>query len=519
MKKEKKQEILQEKLPEENGKTVIEKEGKRARKKKRKKAPIIIAVIVIVLVVLRLISCATAPQTGAVVTTVTAHRGELQESISTSGTVESEEKKVIFAPVNGRIGQVEVAAGDAVKAGDLLVSYDMEEMEKTLRQAALQQEKSTAVYQGAMADNSENQAKYQEADTNLAVLEQQIADNKAYLKDLQSKLSQSKRDTSNGLADEGYELSEELARLSEELKALGDESTPGYDAQKAQAIQQEIQSVNARISRNSYLQSVATSTDYYAQMEQEIADVQERIAEYEEYKGRMESQKTSSENSILDSYDKSGYNADKQLADLTYKEAEQEYYEAKQGIIAEFDGIVTECTAVAGSPVTDGAQLLALESSENLRVSFDASKYDLEKLAVGQKAEITISGGTYEGEVSKINRMAAKNESGTPMVGVEIHITNPDDKIILGLDAKLTIYTNQAQDALLIPVEAVNADKEGDFLYVVENGVAVKKSIVCGISSDTYTEVKEGITEQDQIILSAYTTLEEGMAVTAVPAQ
>lgn len=487
------------------------------KKKKRKKAPVIIAIVVILLVVLRMVSCALTPAAAAFVTTTKAVRGDLQESISTSGTVASEEKTVIYAPVTGKLGQVNVAAGDAVKAGDVLVSYDMEEMEKTLRQAALQQQKSAASYNGAMADNSENQTKLKEADTNLNVLNQQIADNKEYLKDLQSKLSQSKRDTSSGLADESYNLSSRLNQLNGELEAL-DKSAADYDS-KAQAIQSEIQSVNTQISRNSYLQNVTASADYYAKMEQEISDVQERIADYEEYKARMESQKTSSEGTVMDSYDKEQYSVDMQLAELTYQEAEEEYYAAKQGICAEFDGIVTESSAVSGAAVTNSVQLLTLENSNNLKVIFNASKYDLEKLEVGQKAEVTISGKTYEGEVSKINRMATVNESNTPMVGAEIHISNPDDKIILGLDAKLVIYTNKAENALLIPVEAINADKDGDFLYVVENGVAVKKSIVCGISSDIYTEVTEGITEEDQIILTAYTTLEEGMAVNAMPAQ
>ena len=496
---------------------VQEEKAPAKRKKKRKKAPIIIAAVIILFIVFRMVSCALTPSVGALVTTAKAVRGDLQESISTSGTVASEEKTVIFAPVSGKLGEVKAAAGDAVKAGELLISYDMEDMERSLQQAALQQQKSAAVYNGAMADNSQNQAKLKEASTNLDVLNQQIADNKAYLKDLQNKLSQSKRDTSNGLADESYELSHRLSELNSQLEAL-DKTSPDYD-NEAKSISQEIQSVNTQISRNSYLQSVATSTDYYAKMEQEISDVQERIADYEEYKSRMESQKTSSEGVILDSYDKEQYNADRQLADLSYQEAEEEYYQAKQGICAEFDGIVTECTAVSGAAVTNTVQLLTLESSKNLKVTFNASKYDLEKLEVGQKADITVSGRTYEGEVSKINRMATLNASNTPMVGVEIHISNPDDKIILGLDAKLVIYTNKSENALLIPVEAVNADKDGDFLFVVENGVAVKKNIVCGISSDIYTEVLEGITEEDQIILSAYTTIEEGMAVTAVPAQ
>ena len=49
----------------------------------------------------------------------------------------------------------------------------------------------------------------------------------------------------------------------------------------------------------------------------------------------------------------------------------------------------------------------------------------MEKLRIGQKADITISGKVYAGEVSKINRMATVNASNTPMVGVEIHILEP----------------------------------------------------------------------------------------------
>ena len=49
--------------------------------------------------------------------------------------------------------------------------------------------------------------------------------------------------------------------------------------------------------------------------------------------------------------------------------------------------------------------------------------------------------------------------------------------------------------------------------------MVVKRAITCGISSDEYTEVLEGITEEDQIIVNSLTgvSLEEGMAVTAVP--
>lgn len=494
---------------------------KKDKNQKRKKAPIIIAVIVILFIVIKLVSCALTPETGALVTTTTAVVGDLEESISTSGTVVGEEKKVFFAPAGGRIADVLVAAGDAVQAGEVLVSYDMEQMERELRKAALAQAKSNAGYQSAMADNSDNQAKLNEANTNLNVLNKQIEDNKAYLKDLQAKLNQSQRDTGNSLKDESYNLNKRLNELQGERSRLdsvsGGDAVSAETAKRLQEIDKEIQDINAQLARNSYVQSIADSSDYVADMEKEIANVQERITEYEEYKSRMESQKNTGEGTVLDTWDVEQYAADNELAGLTYAEAEEEYYAAKRGVCAEFDGIVTECSIVSGAAVTNGVQLLTLESSGNVKVTFKASKYDVEKLAEGQKVDVTISGNTYQGEISKINRMATVNESNTPLVGAEVHILDPDDRIILGLDAKLVIHTKKTEGALIIPVEAVNADKDGDFLYVVEDNIVVRKPIVCGISSDSYTEVVEGITEEDQIILTSYSTLEEGMAVTVMP--
>lgn len=485
------------------------------KKKKRKKAPIIIAILVVVFIVFRMVSCSMASNTGAIVTTTTAFRGDIQESISTSGTVSSGEKKVIFAPVAGVLEQVHVAAGDAVKAGDVLVSYNMEDMETQLQQASLQQTKSDAVYQGALADNSDNQAKLNEANTNLSVLEQQIADHESYLKDLQDQLAASQRETNKSLSDKSYNLNKQISDLSTQLKAM-DENDPSY-----LEMANKLQSLNNELTYNQYVQETATSSDYVVSMEKEIANVQENLSKMEAYKAEMEAQKSSSENTVLDSYDKQQLSADKELSAMSYQSVEDDYNTAKQGVVAEFDGIVTECAAVPGATVASGMQLLTLESSDNVKVTFDASKNDVEKLEVGQRAEVTISGNVYEGEVSKINRMATVNASNTPMVGVEITLKNPDENIILGLDAKLTVFTDNAENALLIPVEIINADKDGDFLYVVENGVVVKKSIVCGISSDIYTEVLEGLTEEDQIIVSnlSRVELQEGLAVTVMPEQ
>jgi RND family efflux transporter MFP subunit len=494
------------------------------RKKKRKKAPIIIGVIVVVIfIIIRLVACGGDGANAAIVTTAAPIRDAIEETVNTSGGIQSGEQKVYFSRVTGVLGDVNVEAGDSVQRGDLLVTYDMEQMENALQQAALQQEVNSSQYNSTLHNNAENQYKLQEADTNLAVLNQQIADHEAYLKQLQDKLATSQRETANNLAAEGYNLSAEAAKLSEELQAITNAvgqgtPTPEQAAQIADLTKKINDNTTAR-SRNQYLSSIASSSDYVADMNKEIAEVSERLADFQEYKAKMEAQKSGSENTVLDSYQKEQYAASEELAKLTYAQAQENYDLAQAGITADFDGIVMNLTAIPGATVTGGYQLLTLASSQNVKVIFAASKSDLTKLAIGQKVDLTIANSAYAGEVSKIDRMATLNASGTAMVNVEVTITNPDDKIILGLDAKLVVYTSKSENALLVPIEAVNADQDGDFLYVAENGVVVRKPVVCGISSDLYIEIKEGITDDDQVIITSVGDLTEGMAVVAMPAQ
>lgn len=102
-------------------------------------------------------------------------------------------------------------------------------------------------------------------------------------------------------------------------------------------------------------------------------------------------------------------------------------------------------------------------------------------------------------------------------MGTEIKIVNPDSDVILGVEAKVVISTAKESDAVLIPVTAVNVDMEGEFVYVVEESILVKKKITTGISSDTMVQVTEGLKEGDQVVTNVSANLMEGMTVMALP--
>ncbi|MGI6070170.1 MAG: efflux RND transporter periplasmic adaptor subunit [Blautia sp.] len=203
------------------------------------------------------------------------------------------------------------------------------------------------------------------------------------------------------------------------------------------------------------------------------------------------------------------------LAELESKSVEELIEEGRKGIKAEFDGVISEAPVTQGAAVTQGLQLFTLQSTKDVCVNINISKYDYDKIQEGQKAEITLGGKTYNGTVSKVNRIAVTNEKGAPMIGAQVRIDNPDNDIFLGVDAKVVIQAATAKDVLLVPNSVVNIGKDGSFCYVVEDGVITKKLVETGISSDTETEIKSGLKENDAVVLDIGTHM-EGEQVEAV---
>jgi multidrug efflux pump subunit AcrA (membrane-fusion protein) len=58
---------------------------------------------------------------------------------------------------------------------------------------------------------------------------------------------------------------------------------------------------------------------------------------------------------------------------------------------------------------------------------------------------------------------------------------------------------------------------EGEFLYIVENNILVRRPVTTGISSDTMIQITEGLSGGEQVVTDVTANLVEGMAVMAMP--
>lgn len=465
----------------------------KAKKKKIIKRSIFggAAGLVILFIVVNTVS---ARNMATVVNTTSVVREDVEQILGTSGTVKTEEAKTYFSQVAVEIGQVNVASGDIVKKGQTLFTYDEDALAKEKQLAELQLKAGEGSYESSLSKDNKYLQELQEANVNLDVLAKQIEDSENYVKDLNQKIL----DKQSALAREGALLQVSLIEWSDE---------PDSD---------EYENLQTLIQLNAYEQQY--NKDIMA-WQKEVNEHQERIAAYKEYQAEMKAQKSASESASLGSGGKSQLMANAEIEKINNTEALQTASEVEEGVLAEFDGVVTELSVVEGSIPALGTQMLTLESTEKVKVEIFVSKYDLEKIMVGQEAEVDIAGFTYRGRISKINGMATTNNSGAAVVGTEIQIENPDSNIFLGVEAKVKVHTALAKQVLAVPIEVINSDKDGDFVYAVENNILTKKRIITGISSDTYCEIKEGLNEGDQIVSTISANLEEGMAVTPMPVE
>lgn len=205
------------------------------------------------------------------------------------------------------------------------------------------------------------------------------------------------------------------------------------------------------------------------------------------------------------------------LTELDAKSAKELVEEGKKGISADFNGVISKSAVQQGAAATQGMELFTLQNTDKVSVDINVSKYDYDKVKEGQNADITIGDRKYTGKVTKISHIATTNEKGSTLISATVSIDKPDKDIFLGVDAKVKIYAEKAEDVVTLPAGVVNIGKDGSFCYVLKDGVITKQDITTGISSEDSVEITDGIKAGDEVI-EDLGSLEEGMKAEAAAA-
>jgi RND family efflux transporter MFP subunit len=402
-------------------------------------------------------------------------KGNIQESVEVSGTIESERSKVYYSSISAPVSEISFTQGESVTEGQSLISFDTKDLQVTAEQTDISLRASKDNYESAVNNSQKNGTNYANATTSLGILEQQIADEKACISNIQESLVKAQ------------EIATEITQATSYMASL----TDSKELAKQQKHLEELQS-----DYDSYDVPALNGDLAYHQTE-----LTQCLTSQSEYKAQ---QKTA-DAGLLNNAAKDQLKSGEDLAKISKEQAADDLVQAQKGIRADFDGIVTSVDIDEGAVALEGTRLFEIESNKELKVVVEISKYDISKIEFGQKAVVRIAGNEYKATVSKINKVATLNDTDKPQVPVEIHIENPDEKLYLGLEGDVTIDTKESKDTLLISATSVYTDDTGTYCYLIENGLITKKYFTKGVENDSFVEVLSDLTEGSVVITDPVT--------------
>ncbi len=486
---------------------------KKTHRRRKKRLKIIIPVVLVLAALIGVKAFSSDAPAAIPVYTDQVSTGDIDTVLSVSGKVIAEESVTFFAPASAKVEGIEVSKGDVVKAGDVLLCFDEDAVAYAKQQTELAEKISSADYNSNVQYNNEQRTKLAQAEAEIAECEAWIDNYEKYIDDLTNGITDVTALKKSDLYAKKYSIEKEMNNYDLAMQFPTEETDVEMLARKKMEKQMELNQLNDELGLLSDYKTDYGWEDLLTQAKKDLADYEARLSE-------AKSVKAGAESAVVNGNKLAGYELNKTKSQLESADAEKKYEAALNGVVAGFNGVISDLNVVEGASVQEGAQLMVLESIDDVCVEFQASKYALETLALGQPAEITISGKDYTGTVSKINHVAEANSSGTPMVAVRVHIDNSDENIFLGIDAKLRILTASEKGVLQVPVEAVNVDSQGQFCYVIDNGILTKRYVTTGISSESFIQIIDGINEDQEIVTTSVygIGLDEGMLVTAVPA-
>ena len=171
---------------------------------------------------------------------------------------------------------------------------------------------------------------------------------------------------------------------------------------------------------------------------------------------------------------------------------------------AEKDGKVSEIFYKEGEMYGEGTPFLSLRSEETM-VQLSVSRHEIRDIQVGNSAEIRIDDATYSGQVLTVSK---NPDPLTRTFPVEISL--PEEDFIAGSIARVTIHTGEAIGTE-IPISAVQYG-DPDYVYIVEEGEAVKKSVeILGLTEESLWI--KGLYPGQKVVVEGMGNLEDGESV------
>lgn len=497
---------------------------------KKKKIIIAISVVLVIAILGTVIGVAASSNQKTAVTLTTIGTGEINETVSATGTVSAGTSKEYKVGAVATVKEVFVKTGDQVKQGDLLATFDTSSLDSQISSLNSTYQQARDSYRESVNDQKTAKANLSAVNNEIEELEKQVQDlggETAYTTEKPNytfpnittttkptteapEVSTDPTETSSSTTQSTTEsvtypstiegavqaltdlvetitsLSEDVQQTNEMLRVVMQQVSETiesgvYSPDKiaeavgdavSDAIQKGIIDETKLIVESGVavdmIETAVAGVDWSQVGESFAAAPNVQAATLELRLAALYAQREIYE---LNSSDTTVY-AKKQVMDTaksaldSVKEAGEEL---ESGWTAAFDGTITSCDIYPGEQTSLLSSGIVLENLDTMVVTLSLGEYDIHKVKVGMQATITSAYGKYTGEVLSKAPVATGGSSGSILdsVGSIAGISGLSSLTSTGAGVEVQVSVNNADDNIIAGFDADVEIAVGDYQNIV----------------------------------------------------
>ncbi len=175
------------------------------------------------------------------------------------------------------------------------------------------------------------------------------------------------------------------------------------------------------------------------------------------------------------------------------------------------DGVLANRNVDVGDVVTPGVAVMSVVDASSLKLRSTVTQDELPLLALGQEMDITVDsfpGQDSKGTVTMLGPIAVSTGEVFP---IEVTIKN-DGHLMAGLTAQASAAVKAS--GIVVPSSAVVQSNGASYVFVIKDGVASRRLVSTGLSSDAGTLILKGLAAGEQIAVTNTDALADNMPVT-----
>lgn len=171
-------------------------------------------------------------------------------------------------------------------------------------------------------------------------------------------------------------------------------------------------------------------------------------------------------------------------------------------IKAPFAGVVLEVSAGAGETLAKGAPVLLLSDPQAMEVEAQVIEEDLPLVSVGQAAVVYFDAAPEAELRGRVARIVPKRLAGDrPLYLVTVALDEIPAGLAAGMSADVSIVLERAEGVLCLPRALARAAANGRAVVSIWNGSAVEeRPVQVGLRGDTNVAILSGLKEGDLVV-------------------